>query len=110
MENRKILNGRRSYDGTCLAHAATCKEIDNVRGLFKWGFGLIISVAIAVGVVGINVFVTFGDRMHESIESVENSLKTLEGDVKVIKYRIEQRGYDGRQSESNSENKVRFPG
>ena len=54
------------------------------------------------------MFVTFGDRMHESIESVENSVKTMEGDLKVIKYRL--RGYDNdRRSEKDSE-EAGFPG
>ena len=71
-------------DGTCPLHGATCKEIDNVRGLFKWGFGLVITVAIAVGFLGVNAL----DKMHDT-------LTILEGDVKVIKHQIERDYSDG---------------
>jgi len=98
-DKRKILNGRRETDGTCFLHNVTCKEIDNVRGLFKWGFGLVVVVGIAIGGLGVSVL----DKMHDT-------LTILEGDVKVIKYRLE-RGYsDDRRSEKDSEDKVKFPG
>ena len=70
--------GRRPYDSTCILHEATIKEIDNVRKLFFWGFGLIVTISLAVGLLGVRAV----DKLHDAVS-------TMQGDVKVIKYRIE---------------------
>jgi hypothetical protein len=96
-DQRKIANGRRKGDGTCLLHGSTCKEIDNVRGLFKWGFGLIVTVFIAIGGISATIGVLTISKMN-----------AIEGDIKVIKYQIEKHYSGGQQSKIESATK--FPG
>jgi hypothetical protein len=90
-EQRKIPNGRRKDDGFCLLHEGTCNEIDHLRGLFKWAFGLAVTVAIALGGVGI-----------VSIDKMHDTLTTLESDVRIIKYRIERDYATDKHSEIDS--------
>ena len=78
VENRKEqCKGRRKDDGVCPLHGATCKEIDYVRGLFKWGFGMILVTALSIGGLSIRELSKMHDTLYE-----------LKGDVKIIKFQV----------------------
>ncbi len=64
---------------TCALHDGTCKDIDNVRGLFKWGFGLVVTVGITVAILFFGVL----DEMNKTVT-------TIEIDVGIIKRQIER--------------------